>query len=158
MQIMAIDSTTSDARGSDVFVFPSQQVADAVFNQQQKKRTGIDKDPQWLETDMEGRIENPFTQEELACKVCYREIWKKDENWWPQALKQVHLPIADAAKTGPDMHQCFCGYFSFRTHLLDEHLVEDPYNEHAVRDLVTRLDSLNLHSECKDKLVAAMRS
>ncbi|KAF2226025.1 hypothetical protein BDZ85DRAFT_258473 [Elsinoe ampelina] len=149
---MASDQSPSQAK-----VAREAEVAKALWNQQEKKRTGIDHDPQWLGSDLEGRTMNMHMYGELACDSCLQKTFAADKSWWEEVGDEIHLPATKEAKTGPDLHQCFCGYFTFRLEYFDEHLRDNPYDTMAVMGYVERLGRCDVHDQCRRKVVAAMQ-
>ncbi|KAF4551093.1 Hypothetical protein D9617_14g075490 [Elsinoe fawcettii] len=94
---------------------------------------------------------------ELACDPCLQKFFKADRKSWADAQEKIHLPALREVKSGPDLHQCFCGYWAFRKDYFEEHLRDNPYDEKAVADLSGRLLRLDVHERCKERVLDAMR-
>ena len=128
----------------------------ALLSQQNKRFTGQEPDPEWIRSGLDARVGNMFMDGELICTRCLDAIFQKDPSVWGEISSKVHLPAPEHAKSGPDLHQCFCGYFNFNYQGLERHLEDHLYDEALVMGLLERLKQVDMHEECQEKLAIGM--
>jgi hypothetical protein len=76
---------------------------------------------------------------------------------WAEMSDNVHVVIPKDLRSGPDLFQCYCGYFSFDQQVLQTHLDNHPYDANMICGYITRLDRVGVHETCKQKVIDAQR-
>ncbi|KAF2148152.1 hypothetical protein K461DRAFT_283215 [Myriangium duriaei CBS 260.36] len=138
------------------------QVQVALLWQQNKSRDPAAPFPRNLD-GLSGRVANLFMDGSLVCDTegnsCLDAIFAADPRIWEEMSERVHVPAPLEASSGADLHQCFCGWFSFSEKELQEHFDTNPSaDKEEIGRLVQRVEMIQMHGSCRGRLVAALQN